>query len=296
LCFDEPKLKPVYDDWSSGIGKGKLALKIVDYADKQSKIETVLNWAKAANPSKYEEFAPYTASVPPKPPKPTPNPPPPKPSRRAWIVVVIVVLFATLLVIGVLVRAKSTLIPGSMPNTSTIAPPSPLTPSPNTTPTAPHTATPMPSPKSTPWPLTNAQTYPEQGAQCSTTPVSVSGPIEPSAVKILFDPAIKDSWCTWVLNLEHFDASRKQNLCFWVKSEKGKEQFEVGLKDISTKPGAELKVPQTAAEKEGEWKQIIIPLQNWKQQDLSALENLSLGFKNQFGSGVIYVQGFTFEP
>jgi hypothetical protein len=59
LCFDEPALTPVYEDWSEGCGKRELARRIVDYAHKKLVMEIVLDWAKTHNPRKYEENQPY---------------------------------------------------------------------------------------------------------------------------------------------------------------------------------------------------------------------------------------------
>ncbi len=135
-----------------------------------------------------------------------------------------------------------------------------------------------------------------KGAQCSTEAASVPDPTRLGTIKITFDTTIRDSWCTWVVNLGRFDASKKTRLSFWVRGEKGGEHFDVGIKDPTTPSGDEPKMMQTAS---AGWVRVLIPLQdmqNFKQQDLTALENFSLGFTYQLGSGVIYVQGFVFEP
>jgi len=170
-----------------------------------------------------------------------------------------------------------------------------LTPNPSATPSPTHTSTPAPSPTSTPWVLANAKVYPMEGAQCITE-VTGSDPTRPGMIKIMFDTTNKGSWCTWVINLGRFDASQKTHLAFWVKGEKGGERFDVGIKDATTLSGNEPKMEQTTST---EWRRVLIPLrdmQNIKQQDLSALENFSLGFTDKLGSGIIYVQGFVFEP
>jgi hypothetical protein len=168
--------------------------------------------------------------------------------------------------------------------------------SPGPTPTAPHTMTPVPSPVSTPWGLASAQIYPEKGADCATVATVVSDSPRPGAIKIMFDTVSDGSWCTWVVGLGKFGASQKTRLSFWVKGEKGGEQFGVGLKDYSTVSGDEPKITLMAP---SEWEQVFISLQDMqkiKKQNLAELDNFSLGFTHQLGSGVIYVQGFVFEP
>ena len=67
----------------------------------------------------------------------------------------------------------------------------------------------------------------------------------------------------------------------------------VGIKDLHTNSGDEPKVQQTTST---EWQPVSILLEEFKGQDLSSLENLSLGFTHELGSGTIYVDGFTFSP
>ena len=92
------------------------------------------------------------------------------------------------------------------------------------------------------------------------------------------------------------DATASERLSFWVRGENGGEQFEVGIKGSTIESGHEPKVQQIAPT---DWQHVFIPLQEFqelKEQDLSSLENFSLGFSYDLGSGTIYVDGFTFSP
>ena len=59
LCFYEPILRPVYEDRSRVAGKSELVRSIIDRAHKNLAVETVLNWAEANNPARYENHQPY---------------------------------------------------------------------------------------------------------------------------------------------------------------------------------------------------------------------------------------------
>jgi hypothetical protein len=79
---------------------------------------------------------------------------------------------------------------------------------------------------------------------------------------------------------------------FWVRGERGGEKYQIGIKDKFTPQGKEPKVFQTA---EWNWTQVVIPLDSFKYQDLSFLENFSLSFNNA-GSGTIYISQLIFVP
>ena len=59
LCFDEPRLRPVYENLSDATTKSELVRSIVDYAHRKLVIESVLDWAKQHNLSRFEEHQPY---------------------------------------------------------------------------------------------------------------------------------------------------------------------------------------------------------------------------------------------
>ena len=100
------------------------------------------------------------------------------------------------------------------------------------------------------------------------------------------------SFCGWYILLDNYDASGKTHLTFWVRGANGGENFEVGIKDTISAPGTEVKILREAT---NGWKQISIPLSRFSGQDLSTLENISLGFNYEYGSGTIYVADFVFE-
>jgi len=61
MCFVEPALRPMYENWSDSANKADLVRSIVDYAHQRLAIEAILNWAKENNPSRYEKHQPYLA-------------------------------------------------------------------------------------------------------------------------------------------------------------------------------------------------------------------------------------------
>ena len=176
-----------------------------------------------------------------------------------------------------------------------------LTSGPTQAPTATYTP---PPPTPTPWPVRPANTfiYTDPAARASITAEAASDPDRPNAIKLTFNNPVTGSYGGWGIDLGGFDASQKSALSFWVRGEKGGEQFEVGIKDFATQSGDEPKVsPLTAS---STWQRISIPLSKFtetKQQNLSALADLSVGFTSDLGSGAsyngtIYVDGFVFEP
>ena len=59
LCFDEPLLRDVYENWSDEASKGQLVRHIIDHAHKHLAVDVVLEWAEKHNPSRYEAHRPY---------------------------------------------------------------------------------------------------------------------------------------------------------------------------------------------------------------------------------------------
>jgi hypothetical protein len=118
----------------------------------------------------------------------------------------------------------------------------------------------------------------------------------PDAIKITFENPYTDSFSSWVVLLDTCDATESDSLSFWVRGATGGEQCVVGIKDSYTSSGDEPKVQATAP---ADWQRVSIPLlkfQKIKEQDLSSLENVSLGFTYALGSGTIYVDGFIIGP
>jgi hypothetical protein len=59
LCFDEPLLRDVYENWSEEASKGEFVRHIIDHAHKHLAMEVILEWAAKQNPSRYEAHRPY---------------------------------------------------------------------------------------------------------------------------------------------------------------------------------------------------------------------------------------------
>jgi hypothetical protein len=170
-----------------------------------------------------------------------------------------------------------------------------LLPSSSTATSVPPTQTPIPpisTPSPTPWPLSNFRTPTDDEALCTIKANKAPQAGRENAVKITYDFPPQEGYCSWVIPLDSYDASTKTTLTFWVKGEIGGEQFEVGVKSPLTYPGQEPKIRQTAART---WTQVSIPLDQFKGQDLTSLENFSLGFRHDLGSGTIYVADFVFN-
>jgi len=192
-----------------------------------------------------------------------------------------------------LASTRSTATPTSTwtPTPTTPTPTPTLTPTPTQTPT--YTSTPTPT--STPsCPIRLDEAIPYDGhAGSSLETAEGADSARPDAIKITFENPNTQSFSSWVIPLHTCDATGSESLSFWVRGENGGEQFEVGIRDSTTEAGHEPKVKQTAP---AEWQQVFTSLQEFQEQDLSSLENFSLGFSYDLGSGTIYVDGFTFSP
>ena len=64
LCFYEPKLKSICDQFDTNATKNEIMRQILDYAHQKLQIDTLLTVAKEANPSRYERHQPYFQNVP----------------------------------------------------------------------------------------------------------------------------------------------------------------------------------------------------------------------------------------
>ena len=141
--------------------------------------------------------------------------------------------------------------------------------------------------------LHNTTSYPHDAILEVT---EIADPIRSEVTKIAFEHLRPNSYATWVIRLDNCDLTGYTRLSFWIKGEKGGEQFEVGLKSSDTESGREPKIPHTAL---ADWEHRYILLQDFQdrqQQSFDSVENVSLGFRYDLSEkGAIYVNGFTFE-
>jgi HEAT repeat protein len=62
LSYDEPAFRPVYEQLSTSAGKGQIVQRLIEYAERQSLLDHLLNCARERNLASYEQYQPYTAS------------------------------------------------------------------------------------------------------------------------------------------------------------------------------------------------------------------------------------------
>jgi len=99
----------------------------------------------------------------------------------------------------------------------------------------------------------------------------------------------------WGLSLNKLNASHVAYLSFWIIGTNENERFEIKIRDFN---GAEPVVPSsqvvTITKK---WQKVKIPLSSFRGVNLSAIENINLGFNyvTSGKSGRIYVDDFRFE-
>jgi len=145
-------------------------------------------------------------------------------------------------------------------------------------------------PTPTSWLLGN-KTATDSKPLCSITVNDFQEARREDAKRVQFTIAGQGGYCSWIVPLNSYNATSKTSVTFWIKGEKGGEQYEIGLKDIKTLPGHEPKVSMTASTT---WTQVSISLGSFKSQNLASLENFSLNFKD--GSGTIFVSQLIFIP
>lgn len=63
FCFDESAFRPVYNELAGAAGKAGIVDKLLEYAEQRDLLDSLLNWAKAENPSRYAKHQPYQATV-----------------------------------------------------------------------------------------------------------------------------------------------------------------------------------------------------------------------------------------
>jgi hypothetical protein len=140
------------------------------------------------------------------------------------------------------------------------------------------------------WPLGNqTSTDPQPLCTITASDAFISG--RENAKSLQFSVTGQGGYCSWIVPLDGYNATSKKQIAFWVRGEKGGEQYEVGIKVRKTIPGQEPKVLEMASIS---WTQVFVQLDKFKSQDLSSLENFSLNFK--VGSGTIYVDQLIFTP
>jgi hypothetical protein len=89
-----------------------------------------------------------------------------------------------------------------------------------------------------------------------------------------------------------FAGSEFNYLSFWVKGLAGKERFQVGLKD---KRGRENKIESDSLVVNiSDWARIVIPLNKFRDVDLSSIENINFGFNINHNSGDICIDDVAF--
>lgn len=89
-----------------------------------------------------------------------------------------------------------------------------------------------------------------------------------------------------------FNASEFNYLSFWVKGLQGKERFQVGLKDMrgrETKIGSDSLVVNIS-----NWTPVVIPLNKFRDVNLSSIENVNFGFNSNYDPGSICVDEIAF--
>jgi hypothetical protein len=89
-----------------------------------------------------------------------------------------------------------------------------------------------------------------------------------------------------------FNASEFSHLSIWVKGLTGKERFQVGLKDTR---GRETKLESDSLVVSiSNWGRMAIPLNKFRDVDLSSIENINFGFNSNHGYGSICIDDVSF--
>ncbi|MCB0192468.1 MAG: PD40 domain-containing protein [Anaerolineae bacterium] len=59
LCYENPDFRPVYDQLAVNTGKTEIAQRLLEYAERQLLIESLLDIVEESNPSRYKQHQPY---------------------------------------------------------------------------------------------------------------------------------------------------------------------------------------------------------------------------------------------
>ena len=104
---------------------------------------------------------------------------------------------------------------------------------------------------------------------------------------------VPGGWGGFICFLDGLDASKYEFLSFKVKGEKGGERFEIGIKDTS---GVEKKIQiENYAKLTTEWQKVSIPLSEFKDVNLSSLENINFAANETHGKGTVYIDDIELE-
>jgi hypothetical protein len=61
FCYDIPEFRPVYHELAQYSGKADIVDKLIEYAERQGLMDSLLAWAKESNPTRYKTHQPYRA-------------------------------------------------------------------------------------------------------------------------------------------------------------------------------------------------------------------------------------------
>ena len=59
LCFDVPEFRPVYEQLAQSSSKTQIVARLLEYAERQMQIDTLLALAQTLNPTRYDMHGPY---------------------------------------------------------------------------------------------------------------------------------------------------------------------------------------------------------------------------------------------
>ena len=107
-----------------------------------------------------------------------------------------------------------------------------------------------------------------------------------------------DGWVIWGAHLNELDISASEELSFWIKGAKGKEEFKLILEDAQkNKTGLDI---TRYVNINKAWQKVAIPISDFKDVDFNELLSLSFIFRSKAGerSGTIYIEdiGFRGKP
>jgi hypothetical protein len=65
FCRDTPNFKPVYDQLSQRSSTAEIVIRLLEYAERKSLIESILEWVKECKPAEYEKYQTSSQESPP---------------------------------------------------------------------------------------------------------------------------------------------------------------------------------------------------------------------------------------
>lgn len=63
FCYDEPTFRPVYNELAGATGKAAIVDRLLEYAERQELLDSLLDRAKDQNPARYKSHGPYLVST-----------------------------------------------------------------------------------------------------------------------------------------------------------------------------------------------------------------------------------------